>query len=167
MIDPARLRLRPARAEDEAFLYRLYVSTRADEVAAWGLDPETLGPLLRMQYAGQRGQYAAQFPAADHRIVLLDGRPAGRIYVDRSEERLLLIDVAVLPEHRGQGVGTTLVRSLLEEAATRPVDLSVVRTNPARRLYERLGFAVVEQDAIYLRMRHAADPRTGAAGRLG
>ncbi|MDX1545462.1 MAG: GNAT family N-acetyltransferase [Rhodothermales bacterium] len=166
MMDPARLRLRPARAEDDAFLYRLYVSTRADEVAAWGLDPETLDPLLRMQFAGQRGQYAAQFPAADHHIVLLDGRPAGRIYVDRSEERLLLIDVAVLPEYRGQGVGTALLRSLIEEAAALPVDLSVVRTNPARRLYERLGFAVVSEDAVYLRMRHAPDPACGTEGRL-
>ena len=146
--------------EDEAFLFALYAATRADEMAAWGLDEATLQPLLTMQFTAQRGQYAAQYPDADHDIVLLGERAVGRLYVDRTAEGLLLIDVSLLPEVRGRGLGTALLRALQQEAAEhgRPLRLSVRLDNPARRLYRRLGFAPVGDDGVYEQMHWHAVP---------
>lgn len=154
MIAASRVSLRQAGPEDDAFLLALYADTRADEMAAWGLDAATREMLVQMQFRAQHGQYAAQYPDADHDIVLLDGRPVGRLYVDRTEERLLLIDVSLGAEVRGRGLGTRLLRGLLAEAgrAGLPVQLSVRRANPARRLYARLGFTATGGDDVYEQM---------------
>ena len=168
MIDAAALTLRPAGPTDDDFLFELYASTRADEMAAWGLDEAMLQPLLEMQFTAQRGSYQAQYPDADHHIVLLGERPIGRLYVDRAAARLLLIDVALLPEVRGRGLGTALLRTLMDEAAAhgRPLRLSVRLDNPARRLYLRLGFQSLGDDGVYEQMAWRAvggDPERGGA----
>jgi ribosomal protein S18 acetylase RimI-like enzyme len=80
------------------------------------------------------------------------GRPAGRLYVARWERELRLVDVALLPEHRGSGLGTALVSRVLAEAADagKPVTIHVERMNPAQRLYRRLGFTLLEDKGMYL-----------------
>jgi ribosomal protein S18 acetylase RimI-like enzyme len=147
--------LRPATAQDEAFLFDLYVCNRQAELHAWGLDETTLASFLQMQFAAQQGAYTTQFPEADHDLVLVDQEPVGRIYVQRAADHLLLVDIALLPEMQGQGVGTWLLRALLEEGVAKnvPVRLQVVVTNPAQRLYERLGFAALGNDGVYEQMR--------------
>jgi ribosomal protein S18 acetylase RimI-like enzyme len=147
--------LRPATAQDEAFLFDLYARNRQAELYAWGLDETTLASFLQMQFAAQQGAYTTQFPEADHDLVLVDQEPVGRIYVQRAADHLLLVDIALLPEMQGQGVGTWLLRALLEEGVAKnvPVRLQVVVTNPAQRLYERLGFAALGNDGVYEQMR--------------
>ena len=85
-------------------------------------------------------------------MILVDGEPAGRFYVHRGEREIRIVDVALLPEHRGNGVGTSLIRDLLAEAdaSGKSVTIHVERLNPALRLYERLGFAVAEDKGVYL-----------------
>ncbi len=146
--------LRPVGPGDAPFLFELYAGTRRDEMAGWGLDDAMVSSLLQMQFAGQQGTYRAQFPEADHDLVLVDGQPAGRLYVDRSGPEIVLVDVALLPALRGRGLGTHLLRGLLREAAAqgRAVRLSVTLGNPARRLYERLGFERLDDDGVYERM---------------
>jgi ribosomal protein S18 acetylase RimI-like enzyme len=139
------LSLRHVTPEDDAFLFELYATTRPD-IASLGLPGAQQDMLLRMQWLAQRQGYAARHPHAEHRLVLVDERPAGRLWVAREPAELRLVDISLLPAHRGSGLGTTLLRALQQEAtaAGMPLRLSVARDNPARRLYARLGFTPVE-----------------------
>ena len=146
--------LRPAAAEDEAFLLALYASTRAEEVAAWGFDESQARSFLMFQFTAQRRHYEAEFPAASDHIIRLGDHDIGRIMVSRSPEEIRLVDIALLPEHRGAGIGAALVSGLVDEARERslPLRLHVHTTSPARRLYERLGFSVVDDTGVHLLM---------------
>jgi ribosomal protein S18 acetylase RimI-like enzyme len=133
--------LRPATAEDDPFLARLYAGTRED-VWALPLPEPTLAALIAQQHAARGRQHAAAYPAASSDVVELDGARVGRLVVDRADQALRIVDVAVLPEHRGRGIGTAVLRAVLDEADLRhlPVTLQVAAGNPAQRLYSRLGF---------------------------
>ena len=151
--------LRPAQPDDDDFLFDLYASTRRAEMEAWGLDEAMLASMLRMQFNGQQGTYRAQFPQADHHIIVHEDQPAGRILIDRAGPEIVLVDVALLPALRGRGIGTRLLKDLLAEAAEkgRAVRLKVVLTNPARRLYMRLGFTGLGNDGVYEQMEWRSD----------
>jgi ribosomal protein S18 acetylase RimI-like enzyme len=146
--------LRPETVDDEPFLYRVYASTRVEELAATGWAEADKDSFLRMQYAAQRSAYRASHPRASFDVVLVAGEAAGRLYVDRGPDAIQVIDIALLPEHRARGVGTQLVRTLLAEAGAgaRRVTLSVERSNRARGLYERLGFHIVRDGEVYLEL---------------
>jgi len=148
------LTLRPATPADDAFLLDLYAQNRQAELRAWGLDESMLASLLQMQFTAQQTTYATQYPDADHDLLLLDDEPVGRLYIHRAEDHLLLVDIALLPEVQGQGLGTALLCTLLEEAAEKgvPVRLQVVMTNLARHLYQRLGFTALGSDGVYEQM---------------
>lgn len=149
-----KIDLQPVRDEDEPFLFELYASTRADEMALVAWDQSQQELFLRMQFNAQRSSYAAQFPNADYRIIVHDGKLAGRLIVDRSGEEILLLDIALLPEFRNTGIGSVLMKQIMDEAARaqKPVKLHVEQFNRARRLYERLGFKVIGDSGIYLEM---------------
>lgn len=142
---PSLPSLRPVTPSDDAFLFELYASTRAEEVAGWGWSAAQAEPFLRLQWLAQRRGYDARYPSEGHCILELEGRPAGRLWVVRGEQALRLVDISLLPAYRSRGVGTALLRGLLEEAAAagKPLRLHVARSNPALRLYERLGFTPV------------------------
>lgn len=146
--------LRPACAGDEAFLFELYCTTRNDEIAAWGLDSSQQEILLRMQFNAQRQHYELAYEAIEHSIILVGNRPTGRIMVFRSEREFVLVDIALLPDARGLGIGCALIADLLTEAerAGKPVSLHVEKDNRARRLYERLGFEICEDTGMYFKM---------------
>ncbi len=148
------LDLQPVRTEDEPFLFELYASTRSDEMALVGWDKPQQEAFLRMQFKAQRSSYAMQFPNADYRIIVHDGRAAGRLIVDRSGDDILLIDVALLPEFRNAGVGSALMRQVMAEAARagKALKLHVEKMNRARHLYDRLGFSTISDNGIYLEM---------------
>ncbi len=144
-VPPARPSTRPVAASDDAFLFELYASTRAGEMAAWGWSAAQQEPFLRMQWMAQKRGYEARFPSEGHVILELEGKPVGRLWVVRGEHELLLVDVTLLPAYQGSGLGTSLLRSLQGDAAAagRPLRLHVLRNNPALRLYTRLGFTPV------------------------
>ncbi|WP_309667147.1 GNAT family N-acetyltransferase [Tabrizicola sp.] len=155
--------LRAAVADDEAFLYELYASTRAEEMALFGWDAQQCEIFLRMQFNAQRQSYA-EFPNPDHRIILRDGqpigpKPIGRMLVLRLEKEFCLADIALLPNERGAGLGARLIGDLLAEAAQagKPVRLHVADGNRARRLYERLGFTPAGDDGVYCAMKWRAN----------
>lgn len=121
-----------------------------------GLEPALADLLLRQQFAGQSATYRAVFPAASFDIVEVDGEPVGRIVTDAAQGVLRLVDIALLPEWRGRGIGTRLLCALQAdaEAACVPLRLSVARANAgARRLYARLGFHPVEATETHLDLR--------------
>jgi ribosomal protein S18 acetylase RimI-like enzyme len=91
-------------------------------------------------------------------VIEKDGVSIGRLYVARWEREIRIMDIALLPEHRGAGIGTELLRELQDEArsAGKTLTIHVERFNPALRLYERLGFRQVEDKGVYLLMRWSA-----------
>jgi ribosomal protein S18 acetylase RimI-like enzyme len=159
--------LRPIAPDDEEFLCRVYASTRMEELAPLAWTGEEKAAFLRMQFAAQHRCYQQGYTSSRFDVVLVDGRPAGRLYVARWPDEVRVIDIALLPEFRRRGVGTALLRTLLEEGAERglPVRIHVERQNPARALYERLGFRLLEDRGVYLFLewRAAAPGPTGSA----
>lgn len=143
--------LRPATADDEAFLFDLFASTREEFNF---LEAAQRQALLRMQYDTRRFQYEEGYPQAEASIISLENLPAGRMLVNEGEDAITLIDIALLPQHRGSGIGTQLLQDLLKRAviARKPVELQVFKTNPAQHLYERLGFSLTGEQSMYLEM---------------
>ena len=146
--------LRPATPEDSAFLASLYASTRLAELAATGWAEEQKAQFCQMQFAVQTMAYRQQHPSAAHSVIEADQLPVGRMIVDRSPGEVHLIDISLMPEHRGRGIGTALLQGLQMEASSagQGITLHVEKHNPALRLYERLGFVLTADLEIYQRM---------------
>lgn len=138
------LALRPARAADAAFLRRLYGALRADELAPLAWPDQAKAAFLDSQFSLQHRHFTAVFAAADFLVVEHCGAPVGRLYVDWGPTEALVIDIGLLPSHRGAGLGSALlgwVAGQARRAKARRVTLHVLSHNAAaRRLYERLGF---------------------------
>lgn len=146
--------LRPYQDPDRDFLFKLYASTRLDEIAPFGWPPAQQDAFLRMQFTAQQQWYSMSYAKAEHQIIEHDGAPIGRLMVSWQQPAAVLIDIALLPEYRAKGIGSALLRELIEQCDQRklPFRLQVLRTNPALRLYERLGFVRTEEDQIYIHM---------------
>ena len=149
------LSLRPATDGDQEFLVGVFASTRADELQALAWNPVQAEMFINIQYNAQQQSYRLSYPDAENNIILHGGQPIGRMLIDRSEAAIHLVDIAILPEYRNHGVGTELIGGLLAEGVTsgRAVVLSVFHTNPAIRLYDRLGFSKVDEESLYWKMR--------------
>jgi ribosomal protein S18 acetylase RimI-like enzyme len=144
--------LRPVEPSDEEFLYRVYAGTRTEELAVVPWDDAQKDAFLRAQFDAQSRWYRDHYARATYQVVLVDGEPAGRLYLHRGESEIRIVDIALLPEHRGNGVGSSLLNDVLAEADStgKRVTIHVERFNPALRLYERLGFSVAEDKGAYL-----------------
>jgi ribosomal protein S18 acetylase RimI-like enzyme len=112
------LALRPATPDDAPFLAALHAATRSAEVAAFGWDGHAAHDFLAQQHTVREAAYAAGFPGAEDRLITVDGTPVGRALVHRTDRVLHLVDLAVLPAHQGRGLGTAVLRSLLDDAAS-------------------------------------------------
>ncbi|MDP9122979.1 MAG: GNAT family N-acetyltransferase [Acidobacteriota bacterium] len=152
---------RPVGPDDDELLYRIYASTRQEELAPLGWSAEQSEAFLRMQFRAQSVHYSTYYGDSEFLLVLRDGEPAGRLYVHRQGDEIRLIDIALLPEHRNAGIGSRLLRDLLSEAAAsgRRVTIHVEQYNPALRLYERLGFRHISDHGVYYLMEWS--PATG------
>lgn len=144
--------LRPETEADVPFLFQLYVSTRWDELAPltdWS-EVQKLG-FLESQFAAQRHHYLIQYAKSAFDVLEERGTPVGRLYVDRQERTLLIVDIALLPPWRGRGIGTALIEALFAEARLtgKEVSISVEKFNSAQRLYRRLGFRPYAEDGVY------------------
>ena len=160
---PPAITLRAATSEDAAFLRALYRAARADEVSAWGWGAAEAEAFLDMQGEIEQRSRSLQIPRAEHRVVLLEGRPVGRLLVDRRPEETEVVDIALLPEARGRGLGAALLGDLLREcdAGGPRVVLTVRRGNRAEDLYRRLGFSVTREDDLLRTMAYG--PPAGIA----
>lgn len=163
------LSLRPIQDTDEAFLLEVYASTRESEMALVDWNDEQKQAFLRMQFDAQRGSYQQQSPAAEYQVIQKDGIDAGRLITDVSGKTIRIIDIAVLPKFRNQGIGSSLIKDFqaLAEKEDRPISLHVESFNPAFRLYERLGFNRVEEIGFYWRMEWTPEARMKPAAAQG
>ncbi|HME69038.1 MAG TPA: GNAT family N-acetyltransferase [Myxococcota bacterium] len=150
----AAVTLRPARGEDAPFLRGLYASTREEELLALDWSATQRETFLSLQFEAQDRHYRAHYPQAQFDVIEREGAPVGRLVVDRRDDVIHVLDISLLPAQRGTGLGSALLRELQEEAAVRGsvIVLHVARTNPALRLYARLGFRVLHEEAIYVGM---------------
>ena len=149
------LAVRPIGPEDRAFLFRLYASTRAEELALTGWDDAQKDAFLTMQFNAQHSYYQEHYCGAAFDLILLAGEPVGRMYAARWADQIRIIDIALLPEHRRRGIGTAFLRAVLAEGgrAGLPVTIHVERFNSALGLYHRLGFRPVADQGVYLLLR--------------
>jgi ribosomal protein S18 acetylase RimI-like enzyme len=147
-------RLRPVEEADRAFLLDLYASVREPELARVDWDDATKRSFVEQQFAAQDLHYRTNYPGATLDIVEVDGERAGRLYVHRGPSDIRIMDIAVAPAYRRRGIGTRLLETLIEEADTsgRKLSIHVEMENPARRLYERLGFAPAGEHGVYVLM---------------
>jgi ribosomal protein S18 acetylase RimI-like enzyme len=159
-----RIELRPSAPADGAFLTRVYASTRPAELALLAWSPARQAAFVDSQAALQQRAYADRHAGSGFEIVIVDGTPVGRLFLARGETESRVVDIALLPEHRGAGIGTQLLGSVLAQAAARGVGvvLDVDPGNPARRLYARLGFVVEAASQTNLSLRWTAPGRPAA-----
>jgi ribosomal protein S18 acetylase RimI-like enzyme len=145
---------RPMTDADLPFIARLYASTRTREMAATGWPAETRAAFLDQQHRAQHAHYRSVYPGAEWLVVERAGAPVGRLYLDEGAEDLHLIDVSLLPEARGAGLGGAILADLLGQARAlgKSVSLHAESSNRARALYLRLGFAVEPGEGLYERM---------------
>jgi ribosomal protein S18 acetylase RimI-like enzyme len=147
--------LRVADASDSTFLCEIYQSTRAAEMAAWGWGSEQQEQFARMQFTARERHYGTMYPERDDQVILRDGNTVGRLIVARRPREIVLVDIALLPDEQGHGMGATLIRGLQQEArkANKPLRLHVLGSNTAAiRFYGRLGFGTIDDDGSYLLM---------------
>jgi ribosomal protein S18 acetylase RimI-like enzyme len=147
--------LRPATDADYDFMRRLYASTREAEIAHFPFDDAEKRAFLDQQFAAQFAHYDQHYPTCERRIIERDGTPVGRLWVDEWRDQIRLVDIALTPECRGLGIGSSLLRQVLDRgvAAVKPVTIHVEGFNPALALYRRLGFEPVDTNGVYLLMR--------------
>jgi ribosomal protein S18 acetylase RimI-like enzyme len=143
--------LRPIQPDDLAFLFDVYAGTRLEELAVTGWSPAEIEAFLRMQFSAQNAYYRDHYPDAELQIILAADRPAGLLYVNHGAEEIRLVDLALLPAHRGQGIGSSLLDALLAEGqrAGKPVTVHVEKQNRVLRLYERLDFQRIADRGVY------------------
>ena len=148
--------LRPARSEDEPMLFALYRDAMRDYVAeTWGWDEQW-----------QRAHFLQAYVPAHHAVMVRSARQdasdaqsgerlVGRICLTRHWRRIFLRDIELVAAERNRGLGTAIVRAVLELARDehRAVELLVLKCNPAQQLYARLGFSAVADDGARLTMR--------------
>ena len=138
-------------ADDMDFLRRVYADTRAHEMAIVPWTDEQKAAFLRQQFDAQHAYYQETCPAARYELILSDGQAIGRLYQDWRDDELRIIDIALLSEHRGQGIGGKIMRDLIDQAAAegKKVTIHVEMNNPAMHLYDRLGFQKIEEQGVY------------------
>jgi ribosomal protein S18 acetylase RimI-like enzyme len=154
---------RPAREDELDFLGAVYASTRTEELAQVGWPAEMEQAFLKQQHEAQHAHYADVYPDAERLVIERGGERIGRLYLAEWADNVRIVDIALLPQFRGGGAGEAIVRDIAEHAFARgkKVSIHVEIFNPAKRLYERLGFVPVEDKGVYMLMEwtapHAAD----------
>ena len=140
--------------EDLEFLYKVYASSRAEEMTMTGWNEQQIEEFLRMQFDFQHKQYMQNYQNASFDIILYHQQPVGRLYLDRRQDDIRIVDIALLTEFRRQKIGSKIMEALMAEADEKNVTLSlhVEHNNPALGLYHQLGFEKKDDTGVYFFM---------------
>jgi len=140
--------------EDEEFLLKLYKGSRGDDLRGLAWSEDRISEFLEMQYEVQRRFLRTDYRNASEEIVLFDGNPVGHLLIERREDGMHCVDVALTPENRSVGIGTFLIRRLQDEARrmSKPLRLQIIRFNRAVTLFERLGFVRTSETGTHFQM---------------
>jgi ribosomal protein S18 acetylase RimI-like enzyme len=139
-----RITLRAVREPDDPFLFELYATTRASEMALVPWTNTQKQAFLQMQFTAQKNSYAKEYPDAQHAVICRDEEPVGRLYLARCQDCFRILDITVADRCRNKGIGSSVLKEILQEAiqAGKPTTIYVERVNPSMRLFERLGFSI-------------------------
>ncbi len=149
-----RVTFRLALPADTGFLREIYGSTREAELAPVPWTPEQKNAFIAHQFAAQTDAYTKNYPGAEFLVIAVDDRNAGRLYLHERADEIRIMDVALLPPFRNLGIGSAVLRRVLDQglASHRCVSIHVEVFNLAMRLYERLGFTEVSRTEVYALM---------------
>ena len=149
-----QLKLRPVESGDELALLKIYASTREEEMALVPWSDDERRTFLESQFNAQQLHYSQKYPDADHDMIMRDAVAVGRLYVARLNDEIRIVDITLLPEYRGSGVGSQLLAQLMTEAdiAGKPLRIYVESFNRSLGLFERLGFSRAAEHGIHLLM---------------
>ncbi|MAD46013.1 MAG: GNAT family N-acetyltransferase [Oceanospirillaceae bacterium] len=145
------LSLRPVTDKDEEFLFQVYASMRMDELADLDWSQQQLTYFINQQFQAQQHHYKTYFYDTEFSIILDEGIPIGRLYVDRRDNEIRIVEIALLTEYRNLGIGSYWLNLILKEAKEKNIvaRIHVERYNPALNLYKKLGFQVIEEGDVY------------------
>ncbi|MEM7116760.1 MAG: N-acetyltransferase [Chloroflexota bacterium] len=145
------LSLRPITEADMPFLFQLYASTRAHEMAMIPWGDQEKQQFLAMQFRAQHTYYTENYKNATFDVICWAGQPIGRLYVDEWLTELRIIDIALLPQYRNHGIGSYYLKALMQRASNdgKGISIHVEHNNPAMALYTRLGFQKIDETGIY------------------
>ena len=149
-VSPSQIGFRNQTTEDEPFLFRLYASTRREELDQAQVPESFREPLLRQQFTAMTEGYRTRFGGASWRVIEFDGRPVGRIIVLESPAEIRVVDLALLEEVRGRGIGSWILQDLQAAAVAqgKPVRLRAFLGTRTEKWYRRLGFTPIEEDGL-------------------
>lgn len=153
-------RLRPHTDADIPFMKALYRGTREAELRLMPLTPAQTEVFIEQQFQSQLAHYTGNYGNDHLDIVEVDGQPVGRLFVDYRNHEIRIIDITLAPAFRGQRLGEFLLSHIITESRNRmlPITIHVEHNNPARRLYERMGFQLKDKGSlIYLMMERLPD----------
>lgn len=156
----SKTRLRPHTDADIAFMKALYRTTRESELRLLPLTPAQADTFIEQQFQSQLAHYTGNYGNDHLDIVEVDGKPVGRLFVDYRSREIRIIDITLDPAFRGQRLGEFLLGLVIAESQRRslPITIHVDHTNPARRLYDRMGFQLKDEGSqIYLLMERLPD----------
>lgn len=146
-------------SKHQPFIEKLYRSTREPELNLTNWTEAQKDAFARMQLMAQLADYKSRYKGASYQLVLYRKKPVGRLYCWESADEVRVLDISILPEFRGQGLGGALLTDVIKAARRqkKPVTLHVYPDNPAKRLYERLGFRKVgdNQASEFMRLDHS------------
>ena len=152
------LTLRPTRADDQEFLYRLFYSVHTEKLRLVPLGEEEKTKLVELMYQGFTRHYSSLAPVSDDRLILLNNESIGRMILLQTREEIRLADLAILPEYRKRGIGSALIGQVQTESmmSKRPVRLQVAQFDRALGLYRRLGFYKTDVEGPYIHLEWLA-----------
>lgn len=137
------------------FLAALYRSTRESELARTAWSEEEKSDFIAMQFHAQHSHYQQHYPDAIWLIVKQSGQAIGRLYIEHWQKEHRIIDIALMPNARSQGIGGAILLDIMQHASTqqKSVSIHVEKENPAMSLYQRLGFRDIEDKGVYSLLR--------------
>lgn len=159
------VRFRAKTEEDNQFLLYLYATTRANEMQMVPWTNEEKVQFLTMQFHAQKDHYEKYYDECQFLVIeTTEGEPIGRLYIDRKPDDIRIVDIALVPQHRGKGLGRVLLQEILDEAAAngQSVTIHVESYNPAFHLYDRLGFQEIDTNGVYKLMKWDPPGRVAA-----
>lgn len=155
------LGFRPINNFDIPFLKKVYRSTREEELRVTGWDKDQKNQFIDSQFKAQDSHYRNAYKGAEFQIIEFNKKEIGRLYLWRTELQIRIMDIAILPEYTGKGIGTEILKSLIEQSnkTGKKLNIHVEYYNPALRLYERLGFKKTDDTGVYYFMERLPDNR--------
>ena|SRR5687767_6288419 len=158
------IQLRAVEKKDAAFIEAVYRTTREAELNLTSWSEHQKSAFISMQSAAQLTEYKTKFPGARFQVIIYNKKDAGRFFTCETENEIRLLDITLLPEFTGKGIGTNLLHRLIQRSnkVQKKIALHVIASNPALKLYQRLGFVQIKRDGFYYHMEREPGDHSAA-----